>query len=91
MTSVPELSGPATSGKVRDVYQPADPQSGDQLLIVASDRVSAYDHVLETAIPDKGRVLTAMSMWWFRMLAPRGRRPNHVLSVDVRMRCWAGR
>lgn len=52
------------SGKVRDVY--AD---GDDLLLVASDRVSVYDVVLPTPIPDKGRVLTALSLWWFDQLA----------------------
>ena len=53
-------------GKVREVY---DAGSG-RLLLVASDRISAYDHVLPTPIPDKGRVLTALSVWWFDQLAP---------------------
>jgi phosphoribosylaminoimidazole-succinocarboxamide synthase len=53
-------------GKVRDVYA----VDGDRLLLVASDRISAYDHVLPTPIPDKGRVLTALSGWWFEQLAP---------------------
>jgi phosphoribosylaminoimidazole-succinocarboxamide synthase len=52
------------SGKVRDLYEVDD----ETLLIVASDRISAYDHVLETPIPDKGRVLTAMSVFWFGLL-----------------------
>jgi phosphoribosylaminoimidazole-succinocarboxamide synthase len=53
-------------GKVRDVYAVDD----DRLLLVASDRISAYDVVLPTPIPDKGRVLTALSVWWFEQLAP---------------------
>jgi phosphoribosylaminoimidazole-succinocarboxamide synthase len=53
-------------GKVREVYAVDD----DRLLLVASDRISAYDHVLPTPIPDKGRVLTALSVWWFDQLAP---------------------
>ncbi|MGY1838872.1 MULTISPECIES: phosphoribosylaminoimidazolesuccinocarboxamide synthase [unclassified Modestobacter] len=53
-------------GKVREVYAVGN----DRLLLVASDRISAYDHVLPTPIPDKGRVLTALSVWWFEQLAP---------------------
>ncbi|PRY37770.1 phosphoribosylaminoimidazole-succinocarboxamide synthase [Geodermatophilus tzadiensis] len=53
-------------GKVREVYD----AGGDRLLLVASDRISAYDHVLPTPIPDKGRVLTQLSVWWFEQLAP---------------------
>ena len=53
-------------GKVREVYDAGD----DRLLLVASDRISAYDHVLPTPIPDKGRVLTQLSVWWFDQLAP---------------------
>jgi phosphoribosylaminoimidazole-succinocarboxamide synthase len=53
-------------GKVREVYAVDD----DRLLLVASDRISAYDSVLPTPIPDKGRVLTALSVWWFEQLAP---------------------
>jgi len=65
------------SGKVRDVY--AD--RGD-LILVASDRVSVYDVVLPTPIPDKGRILTALSLWWFERLADLV--PNHVISgTDV--------
>ncbi|WBB79364.1 phosphoribosylaminoimidazolesuccinocarboxamide synthase [Micromonospora sp. WMMD882] len=65
------------SGKVRDVY--AD---GDDLILVASDRISVYDVVLPTPIPDKGRLLTALSLWWFEQLADLV--PNHVVSaVDV--------
>ena len=58
------------SGKVRDVYAPDGPHpAGDVLLLVASDRVSAYDHVLPTLVPGKGAVLTALSCWWFDQLA----------------------
>jgi phosphoribosylaminoimidazole-succinocarboxamide synthase len=53
-------------GKVREVYA----VGADRLLLVASDRISAYDHVLPTPIPDKGRVLTALSVWWFEQLTP---------------------
>jgi len=62
------------SGKVRDVY--AD---GDDLILVASDRVSVYDVVLPTPIPDKGKILTALSLWWFERLA--GLVPNHLISA----------
>ena len=53
------------SGKVRELYEVDD----ELLLMVASDRISAYDHVLPNPIPDKGRVLTAMSVFWFELLA----------------------
>ena len=49
------------SGKVRDLYRTPD----DRLLFIASDRISAYDWVLPTTIPDKGRILTKLSLWWF--------------------------
>ncbi|MDC7338195.1 phosphoribosylaminoimidazolesuccinocarboxamide synthase [Streptomyces lydicus] len=65
------------TGKVRDLYQNAD---GD-LVMVASDRTSAYDWVLPTEIPDKGRVLTRLSLWWFDQLSDLV--PHHVLSSDV--------
>ncbi len=65
------------SGKVRDLYELAD----GRLLFVASDRISAFDYVLPTPIPDKGRILTAMSTWWFSQLADVV--PNHLLSTDV--------
>ena len=55
----------AYAGKVRELYDVDD----DLVLIVASDRISAYDHVLPTPIPDKGRILTALSGWWFDRLA----------------------
>ncbi|MGI8680499.1 MAG: phosphoribosylaminoimidazolesuccinocarboxamide synthase [Jatrophihabitans sp.] len=64
------------SGKVRDLYRAAD----GQLVMVASDRLSAFDYVLPTTIPDKGRILTAMSAWWFETLAHVI--PNHLRSVD---------
>jgi phosphoribosylaminoimidazole-succinocarboxamide synthase len=65
------------SGKVRDLYE----MDGGSLLFVASDRISAYDFVLPTPIPDKGAVLTAMSVWWFEQLADVV--PNHLISTDV--------
>jgi phosphoribosylaminoimidazole-succinocarboxamide synthase len=65
------------SGKVRDLYVRPD----GHLLLVASDRISAYDFVLPTPIPDKGRILTALTLWWFDRLA--GLVPNHLVSVDV--------
>lgn len=69
------------SGKVRDLYVPADDFSGaesgqDRVLVVASDRISAYDHVLSSEIPDKGRVLTQLSLWWFEQLGVE----HHVLA-----------
>ena len=73
------------SGKVRELYAPVDPSTGaarqDQLLLVASDRISAYDHILDSEIPDKGKVLTQLSLWWFDQLADVI--PNHVVSTDV--------
>jgi phosphoribosylaminoimidazole-succinocarboxamide synthase len=63
-------------GKVRDVYS-----VGDRLLIVATDRISAFDYVLPTGIPDKGRVLTQLSIFWFDFL--RDVTPTHFLSADV--------
>ncbi|HNV13717.1 MAG TPA: phosphoribosylaminoimidazolesuccinocarboxamide synthase [Dermatophilaceae bacterium] len=72
------------SGKVRDLYAPLDPVTGerrtDQVLLVASDRISAFDYVLDTPIPDKGRVLTQLSLWWFDRLVGL---ENHVVSTDV--------
>jgi phosphoribosylaminoimidazole-succinocarboxamide synthase len=65
------------SGKVRDLYRLPD----DRLLMVASDRISAFDFVLDTVIPDKGAILTRMSLWWFDQLAELV--PNHVVSTDV--------
>jgi phosphoribosylaminoimidazole-succinocarboxamide synthase len=69
-------------GKVRDVYD-----LGDRLLIVATDRISAFDVVLPTGIPDKGVVLTQLSLFWFRLLADVA--PHHVLESDVaRFDAW---
>ncbi|MDR1293603.1 MAG: phosphoribosylaminoimidazolesuccinocarboxamide synthase [Bifidobacteriaceae bacterium] len=69
-------------GKVRDIYAPEGAHPlGDVVLIVASDRISAFDHVLATPIPDKGRVLTQLTAWWFEQLA--GIVPNHQVSLDV--------
>lgn len=86
MTEAPDLPGwdRAVSGKVRELYVPAgeDPATARQVLMVATDRISAYDHALSPGIPDKGRVLTAMSLFWFDQLADIV--PGHVLSaVDV--------
>ena len=64
------------AGKVRDMYAAPD----GLLLVVASDRISAYDQVLPTPIPDKGRVLTALSVWWFERLSDLV--PHHLVSVD---------
>ena len=72
------------SGKVRDVY--AD---GDDLLLVASDRVSIYDVVLPTPVPGKGAILTQLSLWWFDRLGDII--PNHVISATDVPRQWAGR
>ncbi len=65
---------PCRRGKVRDVYD-----LGDRLLLVSTDRISAFDWVLPTPIPDKGRVLTQLSNFWFRMLEA----PNHLLETEV--------
>ncbi|MDR7161672.1 phosphoribosylaminoimidazolesuccinocarboxamide synthase [Arthrobacter sp. BE255] len=72
------------SGKVRDLYEPADESIREQVgqdcvLVVASDRISAYDHVLTSEIPDKGRILTQLSLWWFDQLDVE----HHVLASTV--------
>lgn len=72
------------SGKVRDLYVPADEAITEKIgqecvLVVASDRISAYDHVLSSEIPDKGRVLTQLSLWWFEQLDVE----HHVLASTV--------
>jgi phosphoribosylaminoimidazole-succinocarboxamide synthase len=72
------------SGKVRDLY--AD---GEDLILVASDRVSVYDVILPTPIPDKGKILTQLSLWWFGQLASVV--PNHVISAADVPAEWAGR
>ncbi len=70
-----ELNGiPVKRGKVRDIYD-----FGDKLLFVATDRISAFDWVLPTGIPDKGRVLTRLSEMWLRHLD----QPNHFISMDI--------
>src|SRR5215472_16891384 len=65
---------PKRRGKVRDLYD-----LGDRVLLVATDRISAFDWVLPNGIPDKGRVLTGLSAYWFKHLNV----PNHVLSTEV--------
>ncbi|WP_255687853.1 phosphoribosylaminoimidazolesuccinocarboxamide synthase [Actinocorallia sp. API 0066] len=72
------------SGKVRDVYG-----DGDDLILVASNRVSVYDVVLPTEIPDKGAILTQLSLWWFEQLADVV--PNHVISATDVPEEFAGR
>jgi phosphoribosylaminoimidazole-succinocarboxamide synthase len=71
----------AYSGKVRDLYVPAGEtlESTPRVLVVASDRVSAFDHVLEPGIPGKGELLTTLSMWWFDQLGV----PNHLREGDI--------
>src|SRR5205809_5603063 len=73
-----ELSGLtlARRGKVRDVYD-----LGDTLLIVATDRISAFDYVLGSGIPDKGKVLTQLSAFWFDRMGDLV--PHHVIATDV--------
>ncbi|MBY9073912.1 phosphoribosylaminoimidazolesuccinocarboxamide synthase [Nocardioides sp. WL0053] len=77
--AAPEIPGARHlhSGKVRDLYRLED----GRLLMVASDRISAYDFVLDSVIPDKGAILTQMSLWWFDQLADLV--PNHIVSTDV--------
>lgn len=72
------------SGKVRDVYE-----DGDDLLLVASDRVSVYDVVLPTPIPDKGKILTQLSLWWFEQLSDLV--PHHIVSATDVPPEWEGR
>ncbi len=79
-TSLPGL--PVRRGKVRDVYD-----LGDRLLLVSTDRISAFDWVLPTAIPDKGRVLNQIAAFWFERLGE----PHHLVTIDVdRMELPAG-
>jgi phosphoribosylaminoimidazole-succinocarboxamide synthase len=75
-TDIPELELHA-SGKVRDIYK----VDSDHLLFVASDRISAFDYVLATGIPEKGRVLTQLSLFWFEFLS--GIVPNHLATADI--------
>lgn len=87
--AAPSLAGwtRAYSGKVRDLYVPDLPAYGgahplgDVVLVVATDRISAYDHVLSPGIPDKGVVLTELSLWWFEQLADVV--ANHVVSTEI--------
>jgi phosphoribosylaminoimidazole-succinocarboxamide synthase len=72
------------SGKVRELYE-----DGDDIVLVASDRVSIYDVVLPTPVPGKGRILTQLSLWWFGQLADIT--PNHVISADDVPGEWRGR
>ena len=73
------------SGKVRELYAPLDPGTGlvdeSRLLLVASDRISAFDHVIETPIPEKGEVLTQLSLWWFDQLTDLV--DNHLVDAPV--------
>ena len=69
------------SGKVRDLYEVTSGEHAGRLLMVASDRLSIFDFVLGTTIPDKGEILTRMSLWWFDQLADLV--PHHVVSTDV--------
>ncbi|MGY5766258.1 phosphoribosylaminoimidazolesuccinocarboxamide synthase [Brachybacterium sp. DNPG3] len=93
LVGVPELEGwdHVFSGKVRELYVPAgtDPATAEEVLVVATDRISAYDHVLSTGIPDKGRVLTAISVFWFEQLEDIV--PHHVLSATDVPAAVAGR
>src|ERR1051326_6354423 len=75
-TDFPDLSLHA-SGKVRDVYT----LDNESLLFVATDRISAFDYVLATGIPHKGRVLTQISLFWFEFL--KDIVPNHLITADV--------
>ncbi len=77
--SAPQIPGwkHVSSGKIRDLYVKDD--DPDQLLVVTSDRISAYDYVLDTEIPDKGKILTQLSKWWFDQLNIE----NHVISMEV--------
>jgi phosphoribosylaminoimidazole-succinocarboxamide synthase len=75
------LPTPSYSGKVRDLYAVTDDDHGGRLLMVASDRISAFDVVLPTPIPDKGKILTQLSLWWFEQLA--SMIDNHVIAADL--------
>jgi phosphoribosylaminoimidazole-succinocarboxamide synthase len=83
LPSAPEIPGATHihSGKVRDLYELTEGPHEGRLLMVASDRISAYDFILDSTIPDKGEVLTRMSLWWFEQLADIT--DNHVVSTDV--------
>jgi phosphoribosylaminoimidazole-succinocarboxamide synthase len=83
LPSAPELPGASHlhSGKVRDLYELTHGPHEGRLLMVASDRISIFDFVLDSTIPDKGELLTRMSLWWFEQLADLV--PHHVVSTDV--------
>ncbi len=73
---------PIAQGKVRDIYSlSGSPSADERLLFVATDRISAFDHVLGTGIPDKGKILTQLSLFWFDFLS--GLTPNHLLTADA--------
>src|ERR1700691_4880525 len=71
------LPFPVRRGKVRDVYD-----LGQQILFVATDRISAFDCVMPNGIPGKGKILTALSLFWFKLFGAEF--PNHLLSADVK-------
>src|ERR1700722_10363313 len=71
------LPFPVRRGKVRDVYD-----LGDTLLIIATDRISAFDCVMPNGIPDKGKILTALSLFWFELF--QAEFPNHLLATEVK-------
>lgn len=85
--TAPQLNGwrHVYSGKVRNLYEPTDtaPGQSEMLLVVATDRISAFDHILSPGIPDKGKILTQLSLWWFDRLADEIAVPNHVVSTKV--------
>jgi phosphoribosylaminoimidazole-succinocarboxamide synthase len=83
LPEAPEIPGASHvhSGKVRDLYELTEGQHQGRLLMVASDRISIFDFVLDTTIPDKGELLTRMSLWWFEQLADLV--PNHVVATEV--------
>lgn len=85
--TAPQLDGwrHVYSGKVRNLYEPTDtaPGQSETLLVVATDRISAFDHILSPGIPDKGKILTQLSLWWFDRLADEIAVPNHVVSTEV--------
>jgi phosphoribosylaminoimidazole-succinocarboxamide synthase len=78
-SAIEGLPRPFHEGKVRSLYLAGSEQ--DQFVMVASDRMSAFDVVLPTPIPDKGKILTALSLWWFERT--RDLLPNHLLTADV--------
>ncbi|WP_457622988.1 phosphoribosylaminoimidazolesuccinocarboxamide synthase [Nocardioides secundeburneus] len=83
MPEAPAIEGATHlhSGKVRDLYELTTGPHRGHLLMVASDRISIFDFVLDSTIPDKGEILTRMSLWWFDQLADLV--PGHVVSTDV--------